>query len=65
MLATVLRTSVAAEMSIKIMRAFVIMKKYVSSNLLSQQYYDDMVLRHDTELQLLQESFRKFEDKKS
>ena len=34
MLATVLRTSVAEEVSIKIMDAFVAMRKYISSNLL-------------------------------
>ena len=34
MLATVLRTSVAEEVSIKIMDAFVSMRKYISSNLL-------------------------------
>lgn len=37
MLAMVLRTSIAAEMSVKIMRAFVLMKKYISTNLLKQK----------------------------
>ena len=34
MLATILRTSVAAKVSISIMRAFVSMKKYISTNLI-------------------------------
>ena len=39
MLATVLRTSVAEEVSIKIMDAFVAMRKYISSNLLLTKKY--------------------------
>ena len=36
MLATVLRTSIAAEVSIKIMRVFVAMRKYISTGLVEQ-----------------------------
>ena len=36
MLATVLRTKVAEDVSIKIMDAFVAMRKYISSNFLEQ-----------------------------
>ena len=45
MLATVLRTKVATEVSINIMRAFVLMKKYISNNLLEQKYINDLVLK--------------------
>ena len=38
MLASVLRTKIASEVSVNIMRAFVIMKKYISSNLIEQKY---------------------------
>ena len=38
MLATVLRTPVAEEISIQIMDAFVAMRKSISSNLLEQKY---------------------------
>ena len=37
MLASVLRTKIAAEVSVNIMRAFVMMKKYISSNLLDDK----------------------------
>ena len=37
MLSSILRTAVAEEVSISIMRAFVTMKKYISSNLLEQK----------------------------
>lgn len=37
MLATVLRTSISSQMSISIMRAFVIMRKFISVNLISDE----------------------------
>ena len=36
MLATVIRTDVAAQVSIRIMDAFVLFRKYISSNLMEQ-----------------------------
>ncbi len=64
MLATVLRTSVAEEMSIKIMDAFVAMRKYISNNLIEQKYINHMVLEHDSQIKLLQHSFDKLEEKR-
>ena len=43
MLATILRTKVAEEISIRIMDAFVSMKKYFSTNLLEQRYIVEQV----------------------
>ena len=48
MLATVLRTPVAEEVSIKIMDAFVAMRKYISTNLLEQKYINNLVIEHDS-----------------
>ena len=45
MLATVLRTDVAEKVSIKIMDAFVLMKKYISNNLIEQNYINNLVLK--------------------
>lgn len=45
MLASVLRTEVAEEVSVKIMRAFVAMRKYISNNLIEQKYINNIVLR--------------------
>ena len=59
MLATVIKTEVAAEVSISIMRAFVTMKKYISSNLIEQKFINNMVLEHESEIKLLQKSFTK------
>ena len=64
MLATILRTSVAEEVSIQIMDAFVAMRKYVSSNLIEQKFINNMVLEHENAIKLLQVSFDKLEEKK-
>ena len=54
MLATVLRTSIASEVSINIMRAFVTMRKYINNQ----------VMKNTEDIKLLQESFSKLEEKK-
>ena len=64
MLATILRTNVASKVSIDIMRAFVAMHKYISSNLIEQKYINNLVLTHDNDIKLLQQSFQKFEEKR-
>ena len=64
MLATVLRTDIASEMSVAIMRAFVAMRKYISTNLLEQNYINNMLLEHEYKIKLLQDSFQKIEEKK-
>ena len=64
MLATVLKTSVASEISVRIMRAFVIMKKYISTNLLEQKYINNQVMKNTEDIKLLQESFKEFDKKK-
>ena len=65
MLATVLRTPVAEEVSIKIMDAFVAMRKYISTNLLEQKYINNLVIEHDSKIKLLQESSEKFNEEKT
>ena len=52
------------EVSIRIMDAFVLMRKYISTNLMEQKYINNMVLEHDAQIKLLQHSFNKLEDKK-
>ena len=71
MLATVIRTEVAVKTSIKVMDAFVAMRKYLSNNLIEQQLLEKQVISNtkriekaETELALLQESFKKFEERK-
>lgn len=64
MLSSVLRTSVAADVNVQIMRAFVSMRRYVDPGFWGQKYYNDMTIRHDSEIKLLQESLDKFEKKR-
>ena len=64
MLATILRTKVATEISIQIMDAFVTMRKYISTSLLEQNYVNNMLLEHEYKIKLLQDSFQKIEEKK-
>ena len=64
MLATVLRTKVAEEVSIRIMDAFVALKHYISDNLIEQKFVNKQVLKNTEDIKLLKESFRKFEEKR-
>ncbi len=64
MLATILKSNVATQVSIAIMDAFVMMRKYISNDLIQQKYINDLVIKHDEDIKLLQESFNKFEEKK-
>ena len=71
MLATILKSEIAIEMSIKIIDAFVSMKKYISNNLIEQRYINNQVMKntevlykHDIEIKLLQESFDKLEERR-
>ena len=61
MLATILKSPIATQVSIRIMDAFVAMKKYISYNLREQQLINNMVVE---KINLLQESFKKFDEKK-
>ena len=63
MLASVLRTNVASSISIDIMRAFVVMKKYVSKTLLEQTYINNLVLKDSKRIDLLEETLSKFKEK--
>ena len=65
MLSVIINSNVAVEVSIKIMKAFVSMKKYISNELLENRYLTNMVMKHEEEIKLLQESFLKFEEKKN
>ena len=61
MLATILKSKVATQVSIAIMDAFVTMRKYISSNLLEQKYVNNMVFELDERVSLLEDTFSKFD----
>lgn len=64
MLATILKTPVATQVSIAIMDAFVSMRRYISTNLLEQKYINNQVMKNTEDIKLLQESFKEFDKKK-
>jgi hypothetical protein len=64
MLATVLKSKVATKVSINIMDAFVLMRKYISSSLIEQKHINNLVLEDHDKILSLEASFQKFDEKK-
>ncbi|MBR1413490.1 MAG: ORF6N domain-containing protein [Bacilli bacterium] len=71
MLATILNTEVAEEVSIKIMDAFVAMRHYISNNLLEHQNITNLILedhnnirKNTIRINLLEKSLKKLEENK-
>ena len=64
MLATVLKTPVAEEISLQIMDAFVAMQKYISNSSIEQKYINELVFKNAEDIKLLKQSFQKNERKK-
>ena len=63
MLSSVLHTQIAISQSIRIMDAFVKMRKIISSNLIEQKYINELVIKDNERINLLKESFSKLEEK--
>ena len=63
MLAGILKSDTAVEMSLKIVNTFIAMKKYISNSFIEQKYINKLVLEDHERINLLQESFDKFEEK--
>ena len=60
MLASILKSKVATQVSIRIMDAFVAMRKYISSDLIE---HSKMLINHENRLTLLENTFDSFKDK--
>jgi len=63
MLATIIKSKVAINVSIQIMDAFVTMRKYVSNNLLANNPIEHKLLEHDKRISLLEDTFNDFKEK--
>ena len=63
MLAGILKSDIAVEMSLKIVNTFISMRKYINNNLIEQTYINKLVLEDHEKINLLQESFNKLEEK--
>ena len=64
MLSSVLKTKIAAEVSIRIMRAFVKMRYYINNNENRLSNVETKVIEHDKNIRLLQETFNKLSEKR-
>ena len=63
-LASVLHSEVAINMSKKIIRAFVMMRHYISSSLIEQKYINSLVLEDHNKIKALETSFQQLESKR-
>ena len=63
MLATILKSKIATEITIRIMDTFILMKKYISYDLIEQKYINNLVFKHDNEIKLLSKALNNFEEK--
>ena len=63
MLSSVLHTKIAEEVSVRIIRTFVKMRKLISINLIEQKYINDIVFKHEEDIKILQETFDKLSEK--
>lgn len=61
MLSSVLKTEIAESVSVKIMRAFVKMKKYISNNFLTLNNHSNMLIDHEERIKVLENTFSKFD----
>ena len=63
MLATILKSDVATQVSIRSMDAFIAMRNYISSNLMEQQYINNLVIKDNKRIDLLEETLANFKGK--
>ena len=63
MLSGLLKSDIAAEVNIKVINAFVALRKYVSSNLIEQKYINNLVLEHEERMKIIENTFSNFKEK--
>jgi len=64
MLSSVLHSEIAIKMSIQIINTFIIMRKYISNNLIEQKHINNLVIEHDFEIKKIKKSFYEIEKHK-
>ena len=63
MLSGLLKSDIAAEVNIKVINAFVALRKYVSENLIEQKYINNLVLEHEERMKIIENTFSNFKEK--
>ena len=64
MLSGLLKSEIAVEINIKVINAFVTMRKYISNNLIEQRYINNLVLEDHNRINMLENSFQKLDEKR-
>ena len=65
MLAGILKSEPAIEMSLRIVDIFITMKNYINTSLIEQKYFNELTIKNTEDIKLLQESFDKLNMKES
>ena len=63
MLATVLKTEKAEEVSVKIMDAFILMRQYISNSLIEQKHINELVIKNSKRIDVLEDIMNNFKTK--
>ena len=63
MLSGLLKSDIACQVNISVINAFVAMKKYISNNLLEQEFINEMVIKDNKRLDLIEETLEGFKEK--
>ena len=61
MISVLLKSDIAIAVSIKIMNAFVAMKKYISNNLLTLNNHSNMLIDHEERIKILESTFSRLD----
>ena len=59
MLSGLLKSDIAVRVNVQIIDAFVKMRHFIGSSLIEQQYINGLVIKHDNDIKILQETFDK------
>ncbi len=65
MLSGLLKSDLASKVNVQIIEAFVAMRKYISNTVVTQNFINNLVYKHDEEIKMLKESFDKLQEKET
>ena len=63
MLSGLLKSDIAAEVNIKVINAFITLRKFVSNDLIEQKYINNLVLKNSRRIDLIEETLSNFKEK--
>lgn len=63
MLSGLLKSDIAVKINVKIIDAFVKMRKFISTNLIEQKFINELVIKDNKRIDFLEKSFSKLEEK--